>query len=87
MSWRPAAGFGITCLDVGQGDASVVKTAEGAHILIDGGSSNKSALGQYQLLPYLKSEGISYLGGIFISHTDEDHISGVRELLQLMERV
>ncbi len=84
LSWRPAAGFGITCLDVGQGDASVVKTAEGAHILIDGGSSNKSALGQYQLLPYLKSEGISYLEGIFISHTDEDHISGVRELLQLM---
>ena len=81
---RPDSDFEITCLDVGQGDASVVKTAERAHILIDGGSSNKSAPGQYQLLPYLKNQGISYLDGIFISHTDEDHISGVRELLYFM---
>lgn len=83
----PSGELKITCLDVGQGDCSVIETPEGHHFLIDGGSSNKSALGQYQLLPYLKSQGISYLDGILISHTDEDHISGVRELLEFMGKV
>lgn len=84
LGQRPAGRLTITCLDVGQGDASVIETPEGAHFLIDGGSSDKSSLGQYQLLPYLKSRGISWLDGIFVSHTDEDHISGVRELLRFI---
>ncbi|MDC7289813.1 DNA internalization-related competence protein ComEC/Rec2 [Blautia schinkii] len=74
----------ITCLDVGQGDGIVLETPQGGHFLIDGGSSNKSALAQYQLLPYLKSQGISFLDAILISHTDDDHISGVKELLGFM---
>lgn len=84
LGYQPHRVLKITCLDVGQGDGIVVETPKGAHFLIDGGSSNKSALGQYQLLPYLKSQGISYLNAILISHTDEDHISGVRELLGFM---
>ena len=56
------------------------------NILIDGGSTNKNELGKYQLLPYLKSRGISRLDGIYVSHTDEDHISGVRELLEFVEK-
>lgn len=83
LGHRPDGSLTIACLDVGQGDAAVIETPEGARVLIDGGSSNKSGTGQYQLLPYLKSRGISRLDGIFISHTDEDHISGVRELLQM----
>ncbi|MDO4272780.1 MAG: DNA internalization-related competence protein ComEC/Rec2 [Eubacteriales bacterium] len=80
----PSKELRVTCLDVGQGDGCVIELPEGYCFLIDGGSSNKAALGQYQLLPYLKSRGISYLDGILISHTDEDHISGVRELLEFM---
>lgn len=81
---KPGNGLQITCLDVGQGDGIAVETPEHYHFLIDGGSSNQSGVGQYQLLPYLKSQGISYLDGIFVSHTDEDHISGIRELLTFM---
>ncbi|MDO5136250.1 MAG: ComEC/Rec2 family competence protein [Eubacteriales bacterium] len=76
----------ITCLDVGQGDGIVVESPEGYGYLVDGGSSDKKGTGQRQILPYLKSRGISYLDGIFISHTDGDHVSGVRELLGLVER-
>ena len=72
----------ITCLDVGQGDGIFIETPEGFCFLVDGGSSNKSDVGQYQLLPYLKSQGISQVDGIFVSHTDDDHISGVRQLLE-----
>lgn len=80
----PLRGLMITCLDVGQGDAVLVETPENRHMLIDGGSTSRSGVGVYQLLPCLKNRGISRLDAVFISHTDEDHISGIRELLELI---
>ena len=82
IGYKPREDFRIACLDVGQGDGIVIEIENQWNILIDGGSTNKSALGQYQLIPYLKSRGISKLDGIYISHTDEDHISGVRQLFE-----
>lgn len=82
IGYKPREDFRIACLDVGQGDGIVIEIENQWNILIDGGSTNKSALGQYQLIPYLKSRGISRLDGIYISHTDEDHISGVRQLFE-----
>ena len=79
----PSPCLQITCLDVGQGDGIVIQTPEGKSYLIDGGSSSKTSTGRYQMLPFLKSRGISRIDGIFISHVDEDHISGVREILEL----
>lgn len=76
----------ITCLDIGQGDAIAAELPTGEVFLVDGGSSNKKNIGQYQLLPFLKNRGISYIDGIFISHTDEDHISGVREILEYINK-
>lgn len=84
LGYRPCPYLRITCLDVGQGDGIVVETPENYRFVIDCGSSSKTGVGKYQLLPYLKCRGISHLDGIFVSHTDEDHISGVRELLELM---
>ncbi len=81
-----ASDLKITCLDVGQGDGIVLKTPEGTAFLIDGGSSDKNRLGRNQLLPFLKSQGISRLEGVLISHTDMDHISGVVELMELLAR-
>lgn len=83
LGYHPCPNLKITCLDVGQGDGIVVETSENYRFLIDGGSS-KSKVGQYQILPFLKSQGISRLDGILISHTDGDHISGVKELLDFM---
>lgn len=50
--------------------------------MIDCGSSGKKQVGKNQLLPFLKNQGIAYVDGIFVSHTDEDHISGIRSLLE-----
>ena len=71
---------------MGQGDGILIQTPENRHYLIDGGSSSQKELGRYCLLPALKNQGISYLDGIFISHTDLDHISGVQELLEYIEK-
>ena len=84
LGYHPSGKLKITCLDVGQGDGILVETPENRHYLIDGGSSSQSDLGRYCILPALKSQGIAYLDGIFISHTDQDHISGAKELLEYM---
>lgn len=86
LSWKPAKELRITCLDVGQGDGAVVEIPENGVFVIDFGSSNKKNTARYQLLPYLKYRGISYIDGIFISHTDKDHISGVLELLDAVKK-
>ena len=71
----------IAVLDVGQGDGIVVQ-GEGEAFLIDGGSSSEKKVGSYVLLPYLKQQGIGKLTGIFLTHTDEDHVNGAREVLE-----
>ena len=86
LSQRDRQHMEITCLDIGQGDAIAAQLPTGEVFLVDGGSSNKKNIGQYQILPFLKNQGISYVDAVFISHTDEDHISGVREILEYMEK-
>lgn len=81
-AWRPGGDFRITCLDIGQGDAIVIETPSDQTFLIDGGSSSKKGVCQYQILPYLKSRGISRIDAVFVSHTDGDHISGIQEFLE-----
>lgn len=70
-----------TMLDVGQGDGIVVEERGGGAVMIDGGSSDVSRVGKYRIVPYLKSHGIGRLDYVFISHADQDHISGIKEIL------
>ncbi len=75
------SGFRVTVLDVGQGDCICVRTEQGRIYLFDGGSSSRSRAGEYVLIPYLKSQGISRVDGIFVSHGDQDHVGALNELL------
>ncbi len=76
----------ITCLDVGQGDGAVISTPQGECYLVDGGSSSQRKVGQYRILPFLKSQGISRVDVAFVSHTDEDHINGLMEILEMIKK-
>lgn len=76
------SGFSLTMLDVGQGDCVCVHTSRGQNYLFDAGSSSRSRVGEYVLVPYLKHQGIRTLDGIFLSHGDLDHVSAIRELLE-----
>lgn len=78
---QKTAGLRITCLDVGQGDGIVAEWREGT-ILIDGGSSSRTGLGEDCLEPFLESRGISEIWCALVSHGDSDHISGLKELLE-----
>ena len=82
---RPPKENRVTFLDVGQGDCGLVQTASGENYLFDCGSSSRSGVGEYVLIPYLKYNGIHALDAIFVSHPDTDHVSGILELLEMGE--
>lgn len=77
-------GLQITMVDVGQGDCIYLEEEGGMHILIDGGSSDKSDVAQYQIVPFLKYEGVSHLDAVVVTHPDSDHISGICSILEGM---
>ncbi len=77
--------FHIDMLDVGQGQGIYIAAGNalsGSHIFYDGGSSDVKNVGQYRILPYLKFHGVRQIDYWILSHTDEDHISGCREVLE-----
>ena len=76
-------GAEVTMLDVGQGDGVVIRNDNGNIYISDCGSSSVSQVGKYRLLPFLKHKGYGKIKGIFVSHLDEDHISGIVELLEI----
>lgn len=78
----PAQGMEVTFLDVGQGDGICIRTRDKT-VLVDGGSSDQRRLGENRLEPFLKSKGIGFVDYAIVSHGDQDHISG---LVELMER-
>lgn len=79
---RPRYGFTLTFLDVGQGDCIYLENAGGDRYLVDGGSSSVSKVGRYRIIPFLKYRGACSLKAVFVTHPDEDHCNGVRELLE-----
>lgn len=72
----------ITMLDVGQGESILMKMPSGETVLVDGGSTSRQNVAEYVILPALKYYGTDHLDYVIITHTDEDHISGIRELLE-----
>lgn len=83
----PSDGLQIAFLDVGQGDCIWIKNDNGHHYLIDCGSTSKSKVGKYTLIPFLKYKGVSQIDMLFVTHLDTDHISGVMELLENQEGI
>lgn len=81
---RYRSGLQITFLDVGQGDCIYLADEKGSHYLIDGGSSSKSDVGTWQMLPFLKEEGADTLDAVFVTHMDSDHYNGIYMLVKEM---
>lgn len=79
---RPGKGFQMVFLDVGQGDCIYIENENKSRYLVDGGSSSVGSVGKYRIIPFLKSQGASYLDAVFVTHPDEDHCNGIKELLE-----
>jgi beta-lactamase superfamily II metal-dependent hydrolase len=61
----------IQFLDVGQGDATLITTPEGRHVLIDAGRHPRAVAGA------LRARGIDTLDLVIASHGHADHIGGI----------
>ena len=71
----------VTFLDVGQGDSIFIQTENGTTITVDGGSTSLDNVGKYRIIPFLKSKGIKKIDYAIITHADNDHISGLVEMI------
>lgn len=92
---RPTATI-ISFLDVGQGDSTLIQTASGRNILIDGGGTisfikpgdewrmrrQPYEVGEDRLVPLLKQRGIRHLDAVILTHGDSDHAGGLRAVLR-----
>ncbi len=70
----------VTVLDVGQGNAAVVRTPQGHVILIDGGGGSGRFgfdTGRFVVGPFLWHNWIKTLDAIILTHPQSDHMNGL----------
>ena len=77
--------FWVTALDVGQGLAVVVQTAQHTLLYDAGPKFNSEAdSGNRVVVPYLRAIGIQRLDGMIVSHADSDHSGGALSVMHGM---
>jgi len=73
----------VSFLDVGQGDAAVLRLPDGRLLLIDGGESTAEWDNAERVLtPFLRDAGKKAFDAALITHFHSDHAGGVLKLLQ-----
>jgi len=76
------SGVTLHFLDVGQGDAAVLRTPGGRWILIDAGpASDRSDAGRRVIVPFLARQRAPGLALAVISHAHLDHLGGLGAVL------
>jgi competence protein ComEC len=76
---RPGSGVEMVVVDVGQGDAILLR--DGPHtLLVDGGGWPTGDLGGRVLLPALAWRGVRRLDRVLLTHGDRDHCGGLLEV-------
>ena len=86
----------VSFFDVGQGDAALIRTPAGRHILIDGGGTIRFEkpgdewrrqldpfdVGEDVVVPLLMKRGVRKLDLVVATHLDADHIGGLAAVLE-----
>ncbi|MFO7171692.1 MAG: ComEC/Rec2 family competence protein [Bacillota bacterium] len=75
-------GLQVHFLDVGQGDAVLVRFPGGRTMLVDGGGAGVEAgvpfdAGRQRVVPFLRRQGIRRLDWVVVTHPDQDHVGGL----------
>lgn len=85
--FRGVGGTLVCTLDVGQGDAAVVRTREGRWLLLDAGPAPPpdragSDEGLATVVPFLRQRGGGSVELLALSHPDLDHVGGAEAVLR-----
>ncbi|MBI4570837.1 MAG: ComEC/Rec2 family competence protein, partial [Chloroflexi bacterium] len=69
----------VTVLDVGQGDAILIETPDGRHVLIDGGPDGRRTIAELsEELPFWDRT----IDLVALTHAQEDHVAGLVDVLE-----
>ena len=77
---KPKGNLEVHYIDVGQGDATFIKSPSGETILIDAGNNGKGKV----VANYLKGLGYLSIDYMIATHPDADHVGGLDEVLYAM---
>lgn len=71
----------VAFLDVGQGDATLIRDGNGFDVLVDGGNKGASDY----LIKYMKEANVDDLEIVLATHADRDHIGGLIGVIESNE--
>lgn len=73
----------LVVLDVGQGDAALLRSPRGRWVLIDAGPRTRTFdAGARTVLPYLRRRGVDALELLILTHPDMDHVGGAAAIIR-----
>jgi competence protein ComEC len=75
ISAGPPSGLTVHFFDVGQGDAALIQTPEGANVLVDGGPDTEAVSTELEAL------GVRRLDVVVATHAHADHVIGLPVVL------
>jgi len=75
----------ITFLDVGQGDAALIRLPDDRTVLIDGGPGRPDGFdaGRFVVAPFLWGQGYTRLDVVAVTHPETDHAGGLPSVIRL----
>ncbi len=80
FQWKEAR-FEIYVLDVGNGDAILLRSPQGKTMLIDTGPAYGFWDASWRILPAMKSVGVERLDALVLTHAEMDHIGGAKAII------
>jgi competence protein ComEC len=77
----------LVALDVGQGDATLIRFPDGATWLVDAGGTlgGRFDIGARIVAPAVRALGVRRLSALLLTHGDVDHVGGALGLIPLVE--
>ena len=73
----------LVVLDVGQGDAALLRSPGGRWVLVDAGPRTRTFdAGARTVLPFLRRRGVQALELLLLTHPDMDHVGGAASILE-----